>query len=74
MDILQWVTYGPFPNTSERVAGFFIIDVKSKEEARDWLLKAPDPQGHDEGQIELRQIRKRIVKDFPLKPTTFQPY
>ena len=51
------ITYGPFPNTHEQIAGFFIIDVPNKEKAIEWLLKAPDPQGHGEGQIELRQIR-----------------
>lgn len=50
------VTSGPFENTSEVVAGFIIIEVNSKEEAIQWALKMPDPQGYGEGQIELRQI------------------
>jgi hypothetical protein len=50
------VTEGPFPHVNELVAGFFLIDVKSKEEAIEWLMKAPDPQGDGEGQIELRQV------------------
>lgn len=50
------VTEGPFPNPNELVAGFFLIDVKSKEEAIYWAMKAPDPQGNGEGQIELRQV------------------
>jgi len=40
----------------EQIAGFFLIDVKSKEEAIAWAKKAPDPQGFGEGQIELRQV------------------
>jgi hypothetical protein len=51
------VTYGPFLHDQNQVAGFFIIDVKNKEEALQWLFNAPDPQGFGEGEIELRQIR-----------------
>jgi hypothetical protein len=50
------IEVGPFSNINELVAGFFIIDVKSKEEAIYWAMKAPDPQGYGEGQIELRQV------------------
>lgn len=50
------VTEGPFPNTNELIAGFFLIEVKTKEEAIYWAMKAPDPQGDGEGQIELRQV------------------
>jgi hypothetical protein len=50
------ITEGPFENLNELVAGFFLIDVKSKEEAIYWAKKAPDPQGHGEGQIELRPL------------------
>ncbi|MDX9808356.1 MAG: YciI family protein [Acholeplasma sp.] len=50
------ITEGPFENPSTLVAGFFLIDVKSKEEAIYWAKKAPDPQGNGEGQIELRHL------------------
>ncbi|MFS0838631.1 YciI family protein [Paenibacillus sp. 1P03SA] len=50
------VTDGPFTETKELIAGFILIDVKSKEEAIEWAMRMPDPQGHGEGQIELRQI------------------
>lgn len=50
------VTDGPFSETNELIAGFILIDVKSKEEAIDWAMRMPDPQGFGEGQIELRQI------------------
>lgn len=50
------ITDGPFENPSTLVAGFFLINVKSKEEAIYWAKKAPDPQGDGEGQIELRQL------------------
>ncbi len=38
------------------VAGFILIDVASKEEAIEWAMRMPDPQGFGEGQIELRQV------------------
>lgn len=50
------VTDGPFPETNELIAGFILIDVKSREEAIEWAKRMPDPQGHGEGQIELRQV------------------
>lgn len=50
------VTSGPFEGAENLVAGFILIDVKSREEAIEWAMKMPDPQGFGEGQIELRQI------------------
>ena len=50
------VTEGPFSETNELIAGFILIDVKSREEAIEWAMRMPDPQGHGEGQIELRQV------------------
>ncbi|MGD6855895.1 YciI family protein [Bacillus infantis] len=50
------ITEGPFAETNELIAGFILIDVKSKEEAIDWAKRMPDPQGYGEGQIELRQV------------------
>ena len=49
------VTEGPFP-TQDLIAGFILIDVNSKEEAAQWAMRMPDPQGFGEGQIELRQV------------------
>jgi hypothetical protein len=43
---------GPFPETKELVAGFWIWKVKSKQEAIDWLKRAP----FQEGEVEIRQI------------------
>jgi hypothetical protein len=43
---------GPFTETKELVAGFWIIQVKSKEEAIEWMSRAP----FKEGEIEIRQI------------------
>ncbi len=50
------ITDGPFTETKEVIAGFILIDVKSREEAVEWAMRMPDPQGYGEGQIELRQV------------------
>ncbi|WP_066303586.1 YciI family protein [Bacillus sp. FJAT-29814] len=50
------ITDGPFSESKELIAGFILIDVKSREEAIEWAMRMPDPQGHGEGQIELRQV------------------
>lgn len=49
------VTEGPF-ESDDLIAGFILIDVKSREEAIDWAMRMPDPMGYGEGQIELRQV------------------
>jgi hypothetical protein len=46
---------GPFPETKELVAGYWIWQVKSKEEAIEWVKRCPNPTGA-EGEIEIRQI------------------
>ncbi|MGR3764203.1 YciI family protein [Rossellomorea sp. NS-SX7] len=50
------VTEGPFTESNDLIAGFILIDVESREEAIEWAMRMPDPQGHGEGQIELRQV------------------
>lgn len=47
---------GPFTDPKDTLAGFFLIEVQNKEEAIQWAMRVPDPQGYGEGQIELRQI------------------
>ena len=55
------VTDGPFPEANQLVAGFWMIQVKSKEEAIDWVKRCPNPlQG--EAEIEIRQVHE--VADF----------
>lgn len=46
---------GPFPETKELIAGFWIWKVKSKEEAIDWVKRCPNPTGA-ESEIEIRQL------------------
>jgi hypothetical protein len=48
---------GPFADAKELIAGYTLIDVKSREEAIEWALRMPDPHGFGEGGIELRQVK-----------------
>jgi hypothetical protein len=50
------VTDGPFSETKELVAGFWLIQVKSKEEAIEWVKRAPNPFPGTESEIEIRQV------------------
>lgn len=50
------VTDGPFTETKELIAGFWIIQVKSKEEAIEWAKRCPNPHGGGDAQIEVRQL------------------
>jgi hypothetical protein len=57
------VVDGPFTGTKELIAGYWLIQVKSKEEAIDWAKRAPSPHGEGaEGEIELRQLFE--LEDF----------
>src|SRR5688572_3329639 len=47
---------GPFSETKELVAGFWLIQVKSKEEAIEWMKRAPNPFPGTESEIEIRQV------------------
>ena len=49
------VTDGPFTETKELVAGFWLWQVKSKEEAIEWVKRCPNPTGA-EGEGEIRQV------------------
>jgi len=46
---------GPFSETKELVAGFWIIQVKSKQEAIEWMKRCPNPHP-GESEIEIRQV------------------
>ncbi len=61
----QTVTDGPFTETKELVAGFWVWQVKSKEEAIEWVKRAPFGDG---AEIEIRQVFE--AEDFgpALKP------
>ncbi|MCK9860714.1 YciI family protein [Paenibacillus sp. ATY16] len=50
------VVDGPFTEAKEMIAGYTLIEVKSREEAIEWALRMPDPHGYGQGEIELRQV------------------
>jgi hypothetical protein len=49
---------GPFSETKELVAGFWLIQVKSKEEAIEWIKRVP----FEDGEVEIRQVFE--LEDF----------
>ena len=53
-------TDGPFAEAKELVGGYWMIQVKSKEEAIEWASRAPMPDGEV---IEIRQVQE--MSDFP---------
>jgi hypothetical protein len=57
------VVDGPFAETKELVAGFWIIQVKSKDEAIEWIKRAP----FREGEVEIRQVFE--LEDFGAEMT-----
>ena len=50
------VVDGPFAETKELVAGFWLLEVKSKEEAIEWVKRCPAPMPGEESEIEIRQV------------------
>jgi hypothetical protein len=59
------VTDGPFTEAKELIAGFWLIQVRSKEEAIEWASRVP----FADGEIEVRQVFE--ASDFP--PEIFPP-
>ena len=58
---------GPFAETKELIAGYWISKVKSKEEALEWAKRIPAPHGEgEEGEIEIRQLFE--LDDFEPSP------
>ncbi len=53
------VTDGPFTEAKELIAGFWLIQVKSKEEAIEWASRVP----FEDGEVEIRQVFE--AADFP---------
>ncbi len=47
---------GPFAETNELIAGFWLWQVKSKEEAIEWVKRSPNPFPNMESEIEIRQV------------------
>jgi hypothetical protein len=47
---------GPFAETNELIAGFWLWQVNSKEEAIEWVKRSPNPFPNMESEIEIRQV------------------
>ena len=56
------VVDGPFAESKELIAGFWLLQVKSKEEAIEWIKRSPAPF-EGESEIEIRQVFE--AGDFP---------
>ena len=50
------VINGPFAETKELLAGYWLWEVKSIDEAIEWVKRAPDPMPGTEGVIEIRPV------------------
>lgn len=57
---------GPFAESKELIAGYWIFDVKSLEEAIEWVKRVPNPTG-EESEIEIRQLfeDEEFAAEFP---------
>jgi hypothetical protein len=56
------VVDGPFAETKELIAGYWIWEVKSMDEAVEWVKRCPDPMPDEESEIEIRPFYE--VADF----------
>jgi hypothetical protein len=50
------VVDGPFAETKELIAGFWLWQVRSLQEAIEWVKRCPSPENATEGEIEIRQV------------------
>ncbi|MBI2769777.1 MAG: YciI family protein [Burkholderiales bacterium] len=63
------LTDGPFAEAKELIAGYTVIQVRSREEAMEWARRFPNPAGEGkEAVIEVRQLWE--MEDFPAGDTT----
>jgi hypothetical protein len=63
------VVEGPFTDSNDLIAGYWLIKVKSKQEAIEWAKRAPNPSGEGKkGEIELRQLFE--MEDFDVSAET----
>jgi hypothetical protein len=53
---------GPFPESKELIAGYWLLETKSKAEVIEWVKRAP----FEEGEVEIRQLFE--LSDFELTP------
>ena len=57
--VIDW----PFTETKELIAGFWLWQVRSKEEAIEWVKRCPNPMPGSDAEIEIRQVFE--AADFP---------
>ena len=57
---------GPFAETKELIAGYWILQTKTKEEAVEWMRRCPNPHPDMETEIELRPFFE--LTDFTMTP------
>ena len=50
------VVDGPFTETKELIAGYWLIQAKDWEEAVEWMKRCPNPADEMDGEIEIRQV------------------
>ena len=68
----QSVTDGPFPETKEIIGGYWLWEMKSKEEAIQWVRRCPvPPQG--EMEIEIREVRDPEEFSARFAPSLYAP-
>lgn len=58
----RFVTDGPFAETKELIAGYWIWQVGSMDEALEWVRRCPDPMPGEESEIEIRPLFE--MEDF----------
>jgi hypothetical protein len=63
------VRAGPFEEARELIAGCTLIDVRSEEEAYEWAIRMPDPDGFGQGEIEIRQVYEasELIRDSKIR-------
>ena len=67
------VTDGPFAETKELIAGYTLIEVKSREEALEWSRRFPNPAGEGKNaQIEVRELY--AIEDLQPSPETAERF
>ena len=59
------VSDGPFSETKELIGGYWLIDVKSKDAALEWVKRIPYKDGEE---VELRKVHE--ASDFPIDSVT----
>lgn len=57
---------GPFAETKELIAGYWILQCKSLDECIEWIKRAPNPHEGEDSEVEIRQIFE--LDDFPNLP------